>query len=563
MSYDLSLEPILQQVEPRVRLVPERAMRQLLDFLRDSARALPLNPNLPFWISCRDLTLADIWSLRSLRCSDPGLLLITNPNDRLLSHRPKEEQLLEYWQLLFQAAIIRELDRKVGEGLLTNAMCLERLSRYGLPAEREIRFVCLSENLVVEDADAIALYRSFAALYLKLLEFEPSRLADFFPSLTDRKAVEEMFRAELDFSTLLKTSRPPGSANPHQEVAPDVSWLTPDLASAPLTASPPAETGGLRQLAQEAEKRGNFIRAAILDIQLANCAVEEDKERYRFDAVINLNKVVVAVGDLFEWDDDTRQEWRQALIPLLEPAATGVWPRAARCLYELQRIPAELSREVYAVDLPEYIRTFGRRPIKRPLPHARPVLLLMHLKKAHAQMVQAGLSHAVHLRLDRLFNHRENILENTIREEFTPIFLQALTRAGLIPLTTVETVGRDKLVAELLDRICERGFLRLGDLRDAIARNRLKMPDLQTLGDFFRGDGLLRTDLELTYALDGVYRKGEVYLRLLQRFSALFFGTRVGRLITIYLAIPFGGAFLALMFAHEIHSLGGRSVITA
>ena len=55
---------------------------------------------------------------------------------------------------------------------------------------------------------------------------------------------------------------------------------------------------------------------------------------------------------------------------------------------------------------------------------------------------------------------------------------------------TVEEVARDKLVAELLDRVCDRGYLRIGDLRDAIARNRLKLGDTWT--GFVAGDALLR-----------------------------------------------------------------------
>ena len=32
----------------------------------------------------------------------------------------------------------------------------------------------------------------------------------------------------------------------------------------------------------------------------------------------------------------------------------------------------------------------------------------------------------------------------------------------MIPTNTVEEVARDKIVAELLDRVCERGYLRIG-----------------------------------------------------------------------------------------------------
>src|SRR5205807_836257 len=45
---------------------------------------------------------------------------------------------------------------------------------------------------------------------------------------------------------------------------------------------------------------------------------------------------------------------------------------------------------------------------------------------------------------------------------------------------------------------------------------------------------------------DGVYRRGEVYLRGLQRLSSLAFGTRPGRFLTRYVALPLGGAFFIL-----------------
>jgi hypothetical protein len=46
--------------------------------------------------------------------------------------------------------------------------------------------------------------------------------------------------------------------------------------------------------------------------------------------------------------------------------------------------------------------------------------------------------------------------------------------------------------------------------------------------------------------LDGVYRGGEFYVRWLQKFSSLSFGTQAGRFATIYVAVPFGGAMIAL-----------------
>src|SRR5207248_8296677 len=54
--------------------------------------------------------------------------------------------------------------------------------------------------------------------------------------------------------------------------------------------------------------------------------------------------------------------------------------------------------------------------------------------------------------------------------------------------------------------------------------------------------------------LDYVYRRGEVYLRLFHRLSSVFFATHIGRLITKFLILPIGGAFLILEALD--HSIG-------
>ena len=84
----------------------------------------------------------------------------------------------------------------------------------------------------------------------------------------------------------------------------------------------------------------------------------------------------------------------------------------------------------------------------------------------------------------------------------------------------------------------------MGDLRDAVSRNNLKMADLASLRQLFLGDQLLQANRRLGEKLDGVYRRGEIYLTLPQRLSSLAFGTPLGRFLTRYVVVPFGGAFL-------------------
>src|SRR5439155_845341 len=46
--------------------------------------------------------------------------------------------------------------------------------------------------------------------------------------------------------------------------------------------------------------------------------------------------------------------------------------------------------------------------------------------------------------------------------------------------------------------------------------------------------------------LDGVYRPSQFYLRWLERMTALNFGTFLGRLLTLFVTVPFLGALLIL-----------------
>src|SRR5207237_9570184 len=95
-----------------------------------------------------------------------------------------------------------------------------------------------------------------------------------------------------------------------------------------------------------------------------------------------------------------------------------------------------------------------------------------------------------------------------------------------------EAVARHKLAEELLDRVIEHSYLSMADLRDALSKNDLKLPDVLSVGDLARGDRLLRADKKLDAKLDGVYRRGAIYQRWPQTISSLAFGTSFGRFLT-------------------------------
>src|SRR5262249_4762454 len=102
------------------------------------------------------------------------------------------------------------------------------------------------------------------------------------------------------------------------------------------------------------------------------------------------------------------------------------------------------------------------------------------------------------------------------------------------------------------DRISEYGFITFSDLRDAVARNSVKLADVADASEFVRGDPLLRLDRRLAAQLDGVYRPSEVYLRLLQRFSSLNFRTAAGRWFTLFVTLPFGAPLVLLEAVQQL-----------
>jgi hypothetical protein len=117
---------------------------------------------------------------------------------------------------------------------------------------------------------------------------------------------------------------------------------------------------------------------------------------------------------------------------------------------------------------------------------------------------------------------------------------------GLVPQNIPEKVARRKVIEGLLDRLVERGFITMGDVRDALSQSSLKLPDVSGPLELAWGDRLLRADRQLAKVLDGVYRQGAVYLRSSQRLSSLAFGTGLGRFLVRHVVLPFGGAYLAL-----------------
>jgi hypothetical protein len=311
----------------------------------------------------------------------------------------------------------------------------------------------------------------------------------------------------------------------------------------------------LTHQADQVEASGNVVRAALCRTRAAVSVTGEEANRERAAALEDLQVLVNRLQREMGLDHAEAAEWTEALLPLLEPAASSYWPVEARLLYDLQKVCVDHERSLYAADLVEWALSWGKKPIIRLLPHHKALMTVKHLRIAVRRLPAIRIADVARHRLSHLVQHALHRAERRLRNELRPEIIRVLDHVELVPENVAEGASRDKLVEELLDRVSERDFLTVGDVRDAIARNRVKLPDVAGPVEFFSGDKLIRANRGLAESLDGIYRRGEIYLRWLQRLSSMTFGTRVGRFLTRFLIIPLLGSFMALVMYQEIEHL--------
>jgi hypothetical protein len=534
------LERLLTEADPGVVLAPPRVLRRVI---KKHGRVDGLGLQVPHrksYVLGRE-ELFDIAGRGELdlaqgRQLPEVVLLLPRPEASKLAALPAELTLRKYWRLLFHARVHAALLERRRGGALNEDAVRDRVRRLGLTEFAEAAAVLRQEHFLLPPGDDATTYEEFAALYLELRYFAPDKLPRYFPGL-DAEAAERVLAADVDAEALFRATRLPGAAEPGEHAEEHDSPGQP----------PPADevhAPALEARSGEAEAKGNDVRAAILRFRAG-----------RTDAAVQaVGRLVERLQKALHFSPEDAAAWRRGLAALLRPASRGTWPVAARLLYDLQKIWVDHERAIYAVDLVEWTVSWGKRPVKRLLPYQGDVLAVKHLRGALRRLGSARVDHETRHELEPHLHAALGRAAERLRERLRPVIVRTLDEAEMTPATAAETVARDKVVEELLDLVVERGFLNLGDLRDAIARNRLKLPDLAGPREFFLGDRLIRANRRFAESLDGVYRRGEIYLRWLQRLNSVAFGTAVGRFLTRYLVLPFGSAFVVLEgLQHLLH----------
>lgn len=524
-----------RELWPTARVVPARGLRRVIRRQRDLdefGSRVPHDLVLAIPLSLLRQYLAPAELGISPQDEAPDLLLIPAPD----AEADRTEEMRRLWRTLFHAAIDRQFDELVNHGELARDRVAHLVHQWGPTQWAEIREVLLDDFRIAHNDDTLTAFREFIAYFLELCQFQPHDVHAYFPGLLPNDRVLDWALQHFDAATLAERYRPPELATSFHGDSPPT----------PLPSTPGKAPVAMLQRISRSVQAGNDVRAMV-DLLKAGDAT------YRTHLEHLVQRLVVRF--------DTRgsaADWLRLLQPLCAYVPEGIWPVERRILYELQKACLDLERETYAVDLVGWVTSIGRLKIKRRLTKPKWLYAARHLRVANRLIDRSRLTNeeqdALHVLLEKAVHDADRHARAELRPEITAV----LEDVGLVPESAAERVSRAKAVEELLDVACEQGLIRIGHLRDAIARSRVKLPDLRGPIEFLRGDPLLQANRQLALRLDGVYRRGEIYMRWLQRTCSLFFGTKLGRVFTKYVALPVGGAFVAIeAFHHAVEAVEG------
>ncbi len=548
--------------------VIRRVIREQFGFAKLAASIPHAESQVVSAIDVRHLTHPDELGLTTFTDLPDRCLLISQPEDGELEHWPLQELLQQVWRRLFHAQIDRELILEC-QLKVKRSDVQERIAEIGQVEFDEAHFVLRSEHRLIDPVSRIEAWREFVAIYCELQRFEPDLMAVWFPSLVGRAQFEQALSRDINADEIFARTKLYGATDP--DLTPHVARDEESLVStrsnwthgAGITQSDRAYIRLLRRRDRHNE-RGNTIAAIVNAIMASQRATSPDKrttaiEKARSDIQFLTERLRRAIA----FREEDTESWHSSLWELATNSVHGFWNSEKRLLFDLQKVCLDNERVTYTVDMVKWIVSRGKRPLRRPLTSLREVMMAKHLASAASRLVYVRLSGIERERLTQLLHAAARLAEEQMRTRMRPALSQTLLDVKLKPASVPEQVAFDKLIEDSLDCIASRGYLTMGYLRDAISKNDLKLPDLSELTELYRGDHLLRADDRLDVAMDGVYRRGEFYLRWLQITSSMFFGTHVGRFATQFLIIPFGGAVVIVEGVSHVIDLFNRRIAKA
>src|SRR3569833_4749037 len=213
-----ALERALREIEPAALLVPGRILRRVIKQDRHIPGVGLRVPHRKTYVVSRDrlLELADRdeLNLDPYRHLSDEVLLIVRPEAEKLASVTRSRVLVKYWRLLFHARIDAELGHAAAAGRLDTAVVRRRIAALGQARFAELAAVLRSDEWLLPPADDRETYLEFVAVSYELKYFAPRLLADYFPSLRDHEAIDEILSADVDARAIYHETRLTGAPEP-------------------------------------------------------------------------------------------------------------------------------------------------------------------------------------------------------------------------------------------------------------------------------------------------------------------------------------------------------------
>ena len=490
------------------------------------------------------------------------VILLQLPGLDQLEHWPLEELKLLLWRRLFHAQIDREM--KFLEAPEQLAYVQSKMDSIGQVEFDEAHHVLRNESRLLHPDSRIEAFREWVALFWEFHAFDSGRIITWFPSLQHSVDLEQKMRMDLRIEEILSRTKIIGAAaieTINHEAQDETAISNTQKGWSVELASGTSERKYLRSMRRRdrSTERGNTVRAVISALRAERSAPSRSKRsKAESTADADLRLLVKRLRESIGFPATASDDWHAVLKALAKNAIQGFWNSEKRLLYDLQKVCLDKERISFRVDLLRWITSFGSKPLRRPLYNLQEVQMAKHLASATTRLVHVRLSGLERDKLTHLLEDASHQADEQMRLRIREPLKSTLLEVGMTPSSFPERVALDKLVEDALDCISERGYISMGYFRDAVSKNALKLPDLHGPREAWSGDRLLKADDRLDQVLDGVYRRGDFYLRWIQMISAVFFGTRKGRFATLFLIIPFGGALVLIeSIRHVWHKVEG------
>lgn len=539
----LAIELALRAAVPEVAFAPRRVVSRIiradLDLPLVWARvphrgSIALSPE-------RLLELADdVWSMPTTLSE--RVILIARPDRSHFSNL--DELLREYWRLLYHACLDEAAQHAVATQAASGHGILRLVERIGETVLEEASEILSREGLLRDRRSVRESLAEFMATYLELDAFSPELIPIWFPAVVDRETLTRTFTELTNADALLARTRP--AALDGASARPDRTNVTPE--KPPLIAKPAhglhVVNASMRWRASLAARQGNEVRAALLQWRLRHFDHGTQGERASRVLSRTVERLADRIGTVIGTNKAGLATLKGLLGGVLDRAAGSAWSPAGKFLFDLQKACLDSERASYRTRLMAWVFSLGRSPLVRPLPSQRVALVHRHLAAANRRLPRLSLPGDMAIAWGTVLERGLDRTEASLRRKLEPSVRRAFRDAGMTTTCLVEEVAFDKLVDDILDDVSARGFGSFGNVRDAVSRGQVKLPDLTGVAELVSGDPLLRANKNLAASLDGAYRPAPVYLLAMQRLSAVAFGTVASRAITLHFLLPFGGAWV-------------------